>query len=134
VVAALIMSDEGARVLVQRRPPGSRRALLWEFPGGKVEAGESDAIALQREAREELGVELDVAPVEAQRRRKARRKLGARHLRLAQVGLRDLQMPAYFRELGAVVRPSTPAQFVEVLKSDEANVSELLKIGALKPE
>jgi 8-oxo-dGTP diphosphatase len=56
------MSDEGARVLVQRRPPGSRRALLWEFPGGKVEAGESDAIALQREAREELGVELDVGP------------------------------------------------------------------------
>jgi len=36
--------------------------------------------------------------------------------------------------LGAVVRPSTPAQFTEVLKSDEANVSELLKIGALKPE
>lgn len=62
VVAALIRSDEGARVLVQRRPPGATRALLWEFPGGKVEAGESDAIALRREAREELGVELDVGP------------------------------------------------------------------------
>lgn len=60
VVAALIATDGGRRVLVQQRPPGKRRALLWEFPGGKVEAGESDAAALQREAREELGVELAV--------------------------------------------------------------------------
>jgi 8-oxo-dGTP diphosphatase len=62
VVAALITSDAGRRILVQQRPPGKRRALLWEFPGGKVEAGESDAAALLREAREELGVELDVGP------------------------------------------------------------------------
>jgi 8-oxo-dGTP diphosphatase len=62
VVAALIITDEGQRVLVQQRPPGARRALLWEFPGGKVEAGESDAVALRREAREELGIELDVGP------------------------------------------------------------------------
>ena len=62
VVAALITSDQGRRVLVQRRPPGKRRALLWEFPGGKVEAGESDAVALLREGREELGVDLDVGP------------------------------------------------------------------------
>lgn len=60
VVAALITSDEGRRVLVQQRPPGKMRALLWELPGGKVEAGESDSLALQREAREELGVELEV--------------------------------------------------------------------------
>jgi 8-oxo-dGTP diphosphatase len=59
VVAALIRSDDG-RVLVQQRPPGKRRALLWEFPGGKVEPGESDIAALQREAREELGVELEI--------------------------------------------------------------------------
>jgi 8-oxo-dGTP diphosphatase len=62
VVAALITSDEGRRVLVQQRPAGKRRALLWEFPGGKVEPGESDAVALRREAREELGVDLDVGP------------------------------------------------------------------------
>jgi 8-oxo-dGTP diphosphatase len=60
VVAALITSDEGRRVLVQRRPPGKQRALLWEFPGGKVEPGESDDHALRREVREELGVDLDV--------------------------------------------------------------------------
>jgi 8-oxo-dGTP diphosphatase len=62
VVAALIISDEGRSVLVQQRPPGKRRALLWEFPGGKVETGESDAAALLREAREELGVDLDIGP------------------------------------------------------------------------
>jgi 8-oxo-dGTP diphosphatase len=60
VVAALIATDGGRRLLVQQRSPGKRRALLWEFPGGKVEAGESDVAALQREAREELGVELEV--------------------------------------------------------------------------
>jgi 8-oxo-dGTP diphosphatase len=61
VVAALITSDEGRRVLVQQRPLGKLRALLWEFPGGKVEAFELDSAALQREAREELGVQLDVS-------------------------------------------------------------------------
>ena len=60
VVAALITSDGGRRVLVQQRPAGKHLAFLWEFPGGKVEAGESDEGALRREAFEELGVELGV--------------------------------------------------------------------------
>jgi len=60
VVAAIITSEGGRRVLVQQRPPGKHRALLWEFPGGKVEGDESDERALQREAHEELGVELEV--------------------------------------------------------------------------
>lgn len=60
VVAALIASEDGRRVLVQRRPPDKARPLLWEFPGGKVDPGESDAEALRREGREELGVELAV--------------------------------------------------------------------------
>lgn len=59
VVAGLIETEPG-RYLVQQRLPGKSRALLWEFPGGKVEAGESDAGALVREGREELGVELEV--------------------------------------------------------------------------
>ena len=49
-------------------------------------------------------------------------------------GLKDENANRRLRELGAVVRPSTPDQFTAVLKSDEANVSELLKVGALKPE
>jgi 8-oxo-dGTP diphosphatase len=60
VVAALIGRPGGDRFLVQQRPAGVKRALLWEFPGGKVEAGESDSQALVRECREELGVELKV--------------------------------------------------------------------------
>lgn len=61
MVAALIAQKEDpSRFLVQQRPSGGSRALLWEFPGGKVEPGESDEAALARECREELGVELSV--------------------------------------------------------------------------
>jgi 8-oxo-dGTP diphosphatase len=59
VVAALI-GDGADRYLVQQRLPGKQRANLWEFPGGKVEPGESDEAALARECREELDVELAV--------------------------------------------------------------------------
>jgi 8-oxo-dGTP diphosphatase len=61
VVAALIESPErpGA-FLVQQRLPGKSRALLWEFPGGKVEPGEREPQALERECLEELAVRLDV--------------------------------------------------------------------------
>lgn len=58
VVLAFIARD--GRVLLSRRPAGAHLAGLWEFPGGKVEAGETFAAALRREAREELGVELAV--------------------------------------------------------------------------
>ena len=61
MVAALIETAPH-RYLVQQRLPGKSRALLWEFPGGKVEPGESDEDALVREAREELGVRLEVGP------------------------------------------------------------------------
>ena len=61
VVAALIPdARDASRFLVQQRLPGKARANLWEFPGGKVEAGESDEAALARECREELDVELSV--------------------------------------------------------------------------
>jgi tripartite-type tricarboxylate transporter receptor subunit TctC len=49
-------------------------------------------------------------------------------------GLKDDTVSKRLRELGAIVRPSTPEQFTEALKADEANVAELLKVGALKPE
>ena len=61
VVAALIWSSaDASRFLVQQRLPGKARANLWEFPGGKVEAGEGDEAALERECREELDVQLEV--------------------------------------------------------------------------
>jgi tripartite-type tricarboxylate transporter receptor subunit TctC len=49
-------------------------------------------------------------------------------------GLKDANTSKRLRELGAIVRPSTPEQFTAQLKADEANVSELLKMGVLKPE
>jgi 8-oxo-dGTP diphosphatase len=55
VVAAALIDGEG-RVLVQQRPPGKPMAGLWEFPGGKIEAGESPEQTLIRELKEELGV------------------------------------------------------------------------------
>lgn len=55
VVAAVVA--RGERLLVCQRPPHKRHGGLWEFPGGKCEPGESDADAVRRELREELGVE-----------------------------------------------------------------------------
>ncbi len=61
VVAALISDPKDpSRFLVQQRLPDKSRANLWEFPGGKVEAGETDEVALTRECVEELDVELAV--------------------------------------------------------------------------
>jgi 8-oxo-dGTP diphosphatase len=54
VVCALI-EDEAGRLLVAQRPQGKHLAGLWEFPGGKVEAGETSQAALVREIAEELG-------------------------------------------------------------------------------
>ena len=56
VVAAALFDAHG-HVLIAERPAGKHMAGWWEFPGGKVAAGESDAEALVRELREELGVE-----------------------------------------------------------------------------
>ncbi len=60
VTAAVIRRD--GRVLVARRPAGHPCAGQWEFPGGKVEPGESPREALRREIREELGLEIAVGP------------------------------------------------------------------------
>lgn len=56
-VAAAVLRDAAGRVLVSRRPAGRHLAGLWEFPGGKIETGETAVAALARELREELGIE-----------------------------------------------------------------------------
>lgn len=58
VVAALIERD--GKVLLDLRKRGTHQEGRWEFPGGKVEPGESDADALRRELREELGIEAQI--------------------------------------------------------------------------
>jgi 8-oxo-dGTP diphosphatase len=55
VVAAALVAADG-RVLLAQRPPGKSLAGLWEFPGGKLEPGESPEAALARELDEELGI------------------------------------------------------------------------------
>jgi 8-oxo-dGTP diphosphatase len=58
VVAAVVR--RGTHILITRRRDDAERGGLWEFPGGKVEAGESEPDALRREIREELGCDLEV--------------------------------------------------------------------------
>jgi 8-oxo-dGTP diphosphatase len=60
VVAAALVDADG-RVLVAERPPGKHLAGTWEFPGGKIDPGETPEAALIRELREELGVETDAS-------------------------------------------------------------------------
>ena len=57
LVAACALIDADGRILMSQRPEGKAHAGLWEFPGGKLEAGERPEDAIVRELREELGVE-----------------------------------------------------------------------------
>ena len=57
LVSAVALVDVDGRVLLARRPEGKSMAGLWEFPGGKVEIGETPEAALIRELQEELGVD-----------------------------------------------------------------------------
>jgi 8-oxo-dGTP diphosphatase len=106
LVVAVAMIDSDGHVLVQQRPPGKPMAGLWEFPGGKVEAGEVPEGALARELEEELGIGVDMdslAPMTF-----ASEKLGARHLLLMLYGLRTWRGVPEARHATALrwVRPS----------------------------
>jgi len=58
-VAVGVLVDDAGRFLLTSRPAGKVYAGYWEFPGGKLEAGESVEAALRRELHEELGIEID---------------------------------------------------------------------------
>ena len=61
LVAAVALIDADGRVLIAQRPEGKQLAGLWEFPGGKVEAGERPEETLIRELHEELGIAVQEA-------------------------------------------------------------------------
>ena len=61
LVAAVALIDTDGRVLLARRPPGKQMAGLWEFPGGKIHAGETPEAALIRELKEELAIDVTEA-------------------------------------------------------------------------
>ena len=61
LVVAAALTDADGRVLVQQRSAHRSMAGLWEFPGGKVEPGETPETALVRELREELGIDTETA-------------------------------------------------------------------------
>ncbi len=59
LVSAIALVDADGRILLAQRPEGKSMAGLWEFPGGKVEPGETPETALIRELREELGIDTE---------------------------------------------------------------------------
>ncbi|GHD18991.1 (deoxy)nucleoside triphosphate pyrophosphohydrolase [Tianweitania populi] len=61
LVVACALVDSDNRVLLAQRPEGKSLAGLWEFPGGKVELGETPELALVRELKEELGIDTKVS-------------------------------------------------------------------------
>lgn len=61
VTAAVIRQDDS--ILITRRPDGARHGGMWEFPGGKLDGGESPQECLRREINEELGLTVEVGPI-----------------------------------------------------------------------
>lgn len=61
VVAAIIRRE--GKILIGQRPENKSLPGLWEFPGGKIEYGETPELALVRELKEELGIEAEVGPI-----------------------------------------------------------------------
>ena len=110
MVVAVALVDGDGRVLLQQRPPGKPMAGLWEFPGGKVEPGETPEAALVRELEEELGIETQescLAPASF-----ASEPLGDRHLLLLLYVCRKWRGVAEARHATALASSCTTRPFL----------------------
>jgi len=129
VVAALVERDD--RFLVAQRRPDSRLALLWEFPGGRVECGESDEAALRRELIERMALAVRVGPLFLHARREYRRYdvdfwvyrctitgPDPRPVRVHALRWADLE------ELGRLSFPDADQDTVDALLGEEATTEE----------
>jgi 8-oxo-dGTP diphosphatase len=127
IVVAAAMLDGTGKVLVQRRPPGKPMAGLWEFPGGKVDAGETPEAALCRELAEELGVA--VSPHALTPAAFASEALGERHLLLLLYLVRDWAGDPAARHATAL-RWIRPAEFRQLAMppADEPLIGMLEKL------
>lgn len=109
VVATALLSPEG-KVLMQQRPAGKQHGGLWEFPGGKVEQGETLESAVVREIDEELGVMVDPAMLFPVSFATEPPLPGHRPILLALFGLRDWAGEALALEPGTSVRWVTASE------------------------
>lgn len=123
-VAAAALIDANGRVLLARRPEGKTMAGLWEFPGGKIEAGEAPKAALVRELKEELGI--DVRPGALYKLSIASHEYPEFHLLMTLFSCRDWQgQPepqegqafrwVRPRDMGALAMPPADAPLIDLL-------------------
>lgn len=129
-VAVGVLTTAENRVLVARRAPHQHQGDLWEFPGGKIEPGESLAEALAREFAEEVGLELDV-PVDLSPWQVIEHDYGDRQVRLEVARIGAFAGEASGRE-GQEVRwmtvqtldpadfPAANAPIIEALQAESA--------------
>jgi 8-oxo-dGTP diphosphatase len=124
-VVAAVIEREGRYLITQRRPTAVL-ALLWEFPGGRVEELETDAAALKREVRHRLGVEIDVGQLISFVSHPYERYVVDLYLYECRIQSGDLQPLAV-----SAFKWVTSAEFDQYpfTPADEASMNKLLDVG-----
>jgi mutator protein MutT len=127
VAAAVIRRVDDGRILISRRPRATHLGGLWEFPGGKVERGESLEDALVREVEEELGVKISVGKrILEQMHTYANRRVHLHFFECRIVGgeprARSVESFAWCAPdgLGRYAMPEANSRLVGMLRSDRA--------------
>lgn len=123
VVAAALFDPIG-RVLIAQRPAGKALAGRWEFPGGKIDHGESERDALARELREELGIDVKAA----ERMLELRHEYPERHVALCMWRVREYRGVPEPRD-GQALKWVRPEELVheDLLEADRPIVQALSK-------